>query len=471
MAVQAVVRPDLDTPLAGDDSVLTSKITVPALPSWLVPRPRINDAISRGIQGPITVITGPPGAGKTLAMASWSTSRTRGPAPPAWLSVDRYDNSPETFWRHLTAALTRAGAPVHWTGPTCASEGSASRDFLAQLALAAATREHPVVLALDDVHVLANRRPLADLAYVLEHAGNGLRLLVASRTGPLMPLHPFRLSGQLAEIRAGDLAFTSREAGQLMVRYGITLSPPALETLASRTEGWAAGLRLAALAMRDHPDPDQAVQAVDAEDSTILDYLVDEVFDTQPASARDLLMRTSILERVNDELAAELTGDRRAAGMLPALAEANGFIEPLGHGWYRYHSLFADVLRVMVKRDGRYDLAELRRRATLALARQAGAHQPGLTPPAATEVRLAPRQRRSEMPAAESTAPVVTEPLSQREREVLEYVSSMLNTAEIADELYLSVNTVKSHLRSIFRKLGASRRGEAVRRARELQLL
>ncbi len=207
--------------------------------------------------------------------------------------------------------------------------------------------------------------------------------------------------------------------------------------------------------MRDHPDPDHAAAAVDGQDSTILDYLVDEVFDAQPAAARDLLLRTSIVERVNDELAAALTGDRRAARMLPALAEANGFIEPLGHGWYRYHSLFADVLHAMLGRDDRYDVAELRARAARWSRRN------GMITGTVTQASR----------AGDSAAPVVTEPLSQREREVLEYVSSMLNTAEIADELYLSVNTVKSHLRSIFRKLGATRRGEAVRRARELQLL
>ena len=213
MAAAAAVRPEIGTPAAGD-SVLTSKITVPGLPSWLVPRPRISDAISDGIQRPMTVLTGPPGAGKTLAMASWSASRTGRYADPsrlAWLSVDRYDDNAETFWRHATAALFRAGLPVRWTGHICAGEGSASRDFLAHLALTAAASEQPVALVLDDVHLLANPGPLADLAYVLEHAGGGLRLLIASRTGPPMPLHQFRLAGQLTEIRARDLAFTGRK--------------------------------------------------------------------------------------------------------------------------------------------------------------------------------------------------------------------------------------------------------------------
>jgi LuxR family transcriptional regulator, maltose regulon positive regulatory protein len=249
------------------------------------------------------------------------------------------------------------------------AKASANRDFLARLALTVAARDSPVVLVLDDVHLLTTPTQFDDLAYVLEHASGGLRLVIASRTAPMMPLHRFRLSGRLTEIRARHLAFTTREAGQLMARYGISLSPSALQTLASRTEGWAAGLRLAALSMRGHPDPDQFAQEIGAEDSAILDYLVDEVVDTQPETARDLLLQTSILERVNDELAAELTGDAQAACVLPALVEASAFIEPLGHGWYRYHSLFADVLRTMLKREGRHDLTELRTRAAWWLRR------------------------------------------------------------------------------------------------------
>ena len=169
--------------------------------------------------------------------------------------------------------------------------------------------------------------------------------------------------GELTEIRAGDLAFTVPEAGQLMTRHGITLTADSLECLTRRTEGWAAGLRLAAISMGTHPDPDQFIEELITDDSAVTGYLVAEVLNPQPTAVRELLLSTSILEHVSGEAASELTGNERAGRMLSALASANAFVQPAGSGWYRYHALFAEVLRLKLKREDPERIAPLHRRA------------------------------------------------------------------------------------------------------------
>ena len=161
---------------------------------------------------------------------------------------------------------------------------------------------------------------------MLRNAGTGLRLVISSRVDPILPLHRYRLAGELTEIRADDLAFSVPESGLLLAHHGITLSDRGLACLTERTEGWAAGVRLAALSLDGHPDPEQFVKELDAEDSAITGYLVEEVLNAQPSSVRDLLLRTSILDCVSTELAGELADDPQAARALPVLAQANAFV-------------------------------------------------------------------------------------------------------------------------------------------------
>src|SRR6266536_2385889 len=180
---------------------------------------------------------------------------------------------------------------------------------------------------------------------------------------PLLPLHRHRLAGQLSEIRASDLAFSIADAGLVMARHGCALSADSLECLTRRTEGWAAGIRLAAMSMDTHPDPDQFVRELITEDSALTGYLVEEVLNTQPPEVREVLLSTSILDRVSAEAASELTGNERAAVILAAVAHANAFVQSLGRGWYRYHTLFADVLRLKLRREYPGRIAVLHRRA------------------------------------------------------------------------------------------------------------
>jgi LuxR family transcriptional regulator, maltose regulon positive regulatory protein len=192
---------------------------------------------------------------------------------------------------------------------------------------------------------------LDGVSYLLRSAHPALHLVISSRMDPLLPLHRFRLAGDLTEIRASDLAFSVPESSLLLAHHDISLSRVAVQRLTQRTEGWAAGLRLAALSLDGHPDPEQFVKELEAEDSAVTSYLVDEVLNAQPAEVRNLLLRTSILDSVSTDLACEFTGDPNAPEMLNALARANAFVQPLGHGWYRYHSLFGAVLRLKLRSD------------------------------------------------------------------------------------------------------------------------
>ena len=198
---------------------------------------------------------------------------------------------------------------------------------------------------------------------MLRNAAPGLRLVAASRMDPLLPLHRYRLAGELAEVRAGDLAFSVPETALLLAQHRVALPEAVIESLTRRAEGWAAGLRLAAISLEGHPDPAQFVKEFAAEDSSITGYLVDEVLDAQPGPVRDLLLRTSILSRVSADIADELTDGGDAAGALQELARTNAFVRSVGHDCYRYHALFGSVLRLKLRRECPGQVPDLHRRA------------------------------------------------------------------------------------------------------------
>ena len=343
------------------DPVLAAKIAAPSVPGWVVPRPRIGRLIGQDAPARrLTVITGPPGAGKTMAMALWAAAS---PGAVAWVSLDDYDNRPRIFWSYVVAALRRIGIAVPRALSAALPGQPVDHEFLLRLASALAAADPPVTLVIDDLHLLTDPKVLGGLDYVLRNAG--LRLVVSSRMDPLLPLHRYRLAGELTEIRARDLAFSSTEAGLLLAQHGITLSAESLECLTRRTEGWAASIRLAAISMDTHPDPDQFVKELIAEDSTVTGYLVEEVLNTQPPEVRDMMLSTSILECFDAAIASDLVSNERAAGLLPAIARVNAFVQPLGRGWYRYHTLFAEVLRLKLRREQPDRIAPLHRRAAL----------------------------------------------------------------------------------------------------------
>jgi LuxR family transcriptional regulator, maltose regulon positive regulatory protein len=347
-------------PALGGDPILTSKITAPDVPSWAVQRQRITDLIAEGTRWcPLTVVTGPPGAGKTMAVALWAAAEA---GPVAWVGLDEFDNAPGVFWSYVVAALCRCGVAVPKTLHGLSPEGDGD-GFLLRLTATLAAQDPPVTLVLDDLHVLTDPAALKALDFMLRNAGPALRLVVTSRMDPLLPLHRYRLAGQLAEIRASDIAFSIAEAGLLLAQHGQTLAADSLESLTQRTEGWAAGLRLAALSLATHPDPGQFVKELIAEGSPLICYLVDEVLNIQPPQVREVLLSTSILNHVRADAAVDLTGDDQAARILVSLARTNAFVQPIGSGWYRYHTLFAEMLRLKLRSEYPDRVAQLHRRA------------------------------------------------------------------------------------------------------------
>ena len=294
-----------------------------------------------------------------MALALWASAE---PGPVAWLGLDEFDNRPGIFWSYVLAALRRVGVSLPKVLRAVPQEAGED-GFLLRLTAALAAQDPPVTLVLDDLHLLTEPGVLKELEFVLRNVTPGLRLVVASRMDPLLPLHRYRLAGQLTEIRADDLAFNVDEAGVLLAQHGGRLTSDLVESLTERTEGWAAGLRLAAISLGTHPNPVQFVKELIAEDSTLICYLVDEVLNVQPPEVREVLLSTSILEHVSPDAAVELTGDERAAGILMDLVRTNAFVQPIGSGWYRYHSLFAEMLRLKLRHAYPDRVAVLHRRA------------------------------------------------------------------------------------------------------------
>jgi LuxR family maltose regulon positive regulatory protein len=330
------------------------------VPDWALRRPRITKLIAEATRWcPLTVVTGPVGAGKTMALTLWTAAQA---GPVAWVCLDEYDNRPGIFWANVLAALRESGVAVPKTLPAARGRPS-DHVFLLRLASVLAAQNPPVTLVLDDIHLLTEPKVLTGLDFVLRNVGSGLRLAVCSRSDPLLPLHRYRLTGDLAEIRAADLAFTTAETGLLMTQHGFVLAEHSLELLMRRTEGWAAGLRLVAISMHGHPDPDQFIKELTAEDSALTSYLVEEVLHTQPPEVQKLLLSTSILNQVTPEAASELAGDDQAGRILAGLAHANSFVQPVGGGRYRYHAMFAEVLRLKLRRECPGRATDLHRRA------------------------------------------------------------------------------------------------------------
>jgi LuxR family maltose regulon positive regulatory protein len=317
-----------------------TKLAPPALPNDVVVRPRLHAALSAGVEGPLTLVSAPPGAGKTVAVASWVTSDAA-PGPVAWVSLDEGDCDRHRFWRLVAAALD-LGVGVPRRG-----EPSATLDALCH---ALSAHEQPVLLILDDFHEV-DHEVAADLDRLLAQGSPALRLVLVTRQDPPLRLPRLRLADGLSEIRQRDLAFTEHEAAQLLKHAGATLDAHELCTLCRRTEGWAAALRLAALSLRDHPEPEAHVAALTASDQTVADYLLQELLDRQPADLRAFLLRTSVVDRLTGALADALTEGRDGAARLTDLVRRNAMVTPLGGpgGWFTYHPLLRELLRAELR--------------------------------------------------------------------------------------------------------------------------
>jgi LuxR family maltose regulon positive regulatory protein len=348
--------------------LLETKLHVPRLRQGLVARPRLDERLSRGAETALTLVSASAGFGKTTLLAEWLAAASSESRSTAWLSLDPRDNDPALFWRYLVAALQTA-APGVGAGaisllqspqpPIEAVVGTLLNDLSAV--------RGDVVLVLDDYHVIDARDLQEGMAFLLEHLPSQLHLVLAGRADPALPLARLRSRGELVEIRAADLRFTPEEAAAyLNGAMGLALTAENVAALEGRTEGWIAALQLAALSMRGRDDVAGFIAGFAGDDRYIVDYLAEEVLDRQPEPVKHFLLQTSILDRLSASLCDAVTAQGGGKARLAALERGNLFLVPLDdhRRWYRYHQLFADVLRAHLLDEQPDDIPELHRRAS-----------------------------------------------------------------------------------------------------------
>lgn len=361
-------------------TILRTKLYIPpALPAVLA-RPELLRRLEQGRKLPLTLVSGPPGYGKTTLLSLWANEQT---GSVAWLTLDDADNDLARFLHHLFAALQTV-APQVGSGITLRIERgkpAAAESILAPALNELALHELDLSLVLDDFHVIKSDAVHGALNYLLEHTPPNLHLVIATRADPPLPLALLRSRGQLVELRAAELAFTPQETANFLQNVmGLGLTAAEIDTLSRRTEGWPAGLRMAAISLVGHSDPADFVQVFGADDRHVVDYLVDEVLNRQPADVHRFLLDTSILKRMCGPLCEALMdkpGFVDGQEMLERLEAANLFLLPLDDKryWYRYHRLLADVLRERLQKSDPDRLSVLHQRASAWYASQAEKHE------------------------------------------------------------------------------------------------
>jgi LuxR family transcriptional regulator, maltose regulon positive regulatory protein len=339
-------------------------LTVAHTTPRLIDRGDLLSALDRAATRTVTIISAPAGSGKTSLVRAWADAqgdRRR----LAILQVQRDQQDAQQFWLALLDAVRDGSAATGRAGPPAGTPEFNPLAMVDRVLAELADAPAGITLVIDDLHELNSPEALAQLARVLTNLPPGARAMLTTRHDLRLGLHRLRLAGELAEIRAAELRFSERETRLLLDASGIALSESGVALLHQRTEGWAAGLRLAAISLVGHPDPERFVAEFSGSDRTVAEYLLAEMLERQPADVQDLLLRTSLLDRVTSELADLLTGRSDSERMLLALADANAFVLPLDpeRTWFRYHHLFGDLLRLELRRTLPTEVPALHRRA------------------------------------------------------------------------------------------------------------
>jgi LuxR family maltose regulon positive regulatory protein len=346
-------------------------VTVAPAAPRLIDRGDLVAALDRAATGKVTVISAPAGSGKTSLLRAWAA----GPGQPRQLAVvpvQRDQQDAQQFWLALLDAIRQAFGTTGNSEPPAATPEFNAPAMVDRVLSELAEARGGVTLVVDDLHELTSAEALAQLTRLLTSLPPQVHAILTTRHDVRLGLHQLRLAGELAEIRAADLRFSERETRELLAASGIALSDAGVALLYQRTEGWAAGLRLAALSLAGHPDPERFVTEFSGSERTVAEYLLAEMLDRQPPDVQDLLLRTSLLDRVNGELADLLTGRPGSEPILLDLEDANAFVESLdpGRTWFRYHHLFADFLRLELRRRLPAEVPVLHRRAAEWFIRQ-----------------------------------------------------------------------------------------------------
>jgi LuxR family transcriptional regulator, maltose regulon positive regulatory protein len=320
-------------------------------PRGLVCRHSLVRVLSAAGPGGVILLCAPAGSGKTVLLRSWAASDGSGDRV-GWASVARNEHESQRFWLTLIDALAGAMGDDALAERVGAASAFCANDVIERLLSDLRALAEPTVLVIDDLHELRSAEALRLLELFLTRVPAQLTVVLATREDPRLALHRLRLAGTLTEIRGSDLRFSLHETRDLLQAAGIALSDDAVGLLHERTEGWVAGLRLAAISLTGHPDPERFVREFSGSERTIAGYLMAEVLEHQPPEVRDVLLRTSVLECVSGPLADVLTGRSGSERTLQELEDANAFVASLdvGRSWFRYHQLFADLLQLELRR-------------------------------------------------------------------------------------------------------------------------
>ncbi|MEJ2285725.1 MAG: hypothetical protein P8X85_19285, partial [Desulfobacterales bacterium] len=359
-------------------SVLVTKLFVPPTRAKLVHRPGLIERLNNGLDRKLTLLSAPAGFGKTTLVSHWVENLRRiseldsQPSKVAWLSLDQDDNDPVRFLTYFATTLNQIEGIETELGQSALSmlqspQSPPTETVLTSLINEIATNPEKIIFVLDDYHLIDVEPIHQALVFLLENLPSQLHLVIATRQDPHLSLGRLRARNQVTEIRAADLRFSESEAADFLNQVmGLTLSSVDIAELETRTEGWIAGLQLAALSMRGNEDRTGFIKSFTGGHRLVLDFLIEEVLGQQPESIYNFLLQTAILDRMTGSLCDELTGQENGQETLEMLDRANLFIVPLDNErcWYRYHHLFADLLRQRLHQTSPEQIPEMLIRAS-----------------------------------------------------------------------------------------------------------
>ena len=498
--------------------ILQSNITPPRMPVQHVARPRLLALLEQGIRGPVTLVSAPAGSGKTTLLAEWAATTT---GPVVWLSCEEGENDPARFLFSLIAALACVDAHLGTVAQTDRPWHPYEHERVLTRLLNDLERllQHETILVLDDVHHLTAEASQTLLIFLLNHLPSHLHLLIGTRVDPPR-LARLRVRQQISELRRVALGFTSAEVEAFVHAMGLPLGSEAIRLLEERTEGWIAGIQLMTLALRGHADDAGLLRATGMTHRFLQDYVCEEILLQQPPEMQRFLLRTSVLERLSGPLCESVTEEVGGQSKLAILLQANLFVSALDatDTGYRYHPLFAETLHALLQEQEPALVPELYHRASRwyeqhGLAEEACeyAYLSGDLPHAASllaelvpslleqgklvrlshwldrlpqefiaaspgylqqiQAAIAPMHARPDASTHRAPLSSLFEPLSERERDVLQLVAEGLSNQQIAHHLVLSLHTVKLHVKHLLAKLSAANRTQAVAHARALHIL
>jgi LuxR family maltose regulon positive regulatory protein len=484
--------------------ILSTKLSIPAPRPDLIDRPQLFERLDAGLRlgHQLTLISAMAGSGKTMLMAAWLRRIDR---PAGWLAVDSDDNDVARFISQLIAALRRIDSSIGQAAQNLleAQHPPSLESLTGLLINDIAATSTAFVLVLDNFQAIRTAAIHSTIAFLLDHQPPQLHLVLLTREDPPLPLPRLRARGQMTEVRTADLRFTTAEIARFLRQtYGLALDAPLVAALDARTEGWIAGVQLAALALQEHDDLAKCIDDFSGSHRYVIDYLAEDVLRQLPDDLRAFLGQTAILGRLTAPLCDAVTGRTDSAACLQRLMQANMFIIPLDEHreWYRYHPLFAEFLCSALRTDEHptlhrraahwyraqgfleeaveHALASNDRQLATDLIGQAARRgfQQDRPPTLLGWVGAVPEtQMRTAQPLQPAAAPAETfsllEALSRREGEILRLIETGMPNEAVAHALVIAPGTVKKHLDNIYGKLGVHNRTEAVARARQLDLL